>query len=86
VQEFFQGLICKQKLMKVNVIEVFKGAQGGTNLKGDKGQIHPAEVKFIRENLGSIRRNRQGGSNSGNSLWRICEAARTIGSRGVAKG
>jgi hypothetical protein len=58
---------------------------GRTTSKGDEGQSHLAEVKFRRENLGLFRRSCPGATSSRNSLWRIHEIARTIGSRRVAE-
>jgi hypothetical protein len=60
-------------------LNISKEDEGQTTSKGDEGRSHPVEVKFIRKNLGLFHRSCPGATSSRNSLWRICEVARTVG-------
>jgi hypothetical protein len=53
---------------------------GQITSKGDEGRSHPVEVKFTRKNLRLFHRSCPGETSGQNSLWRIREVERTIGS------
>jgi hypothetical protein len=82
-RSLFEDSKLRRKLRRGSTIEVFKGGRGQTTSKGDKSQSHPAEVKFQWKNLGLFRRDYQGAMSGRNSLWKIHEITRTVGSREV---
>ena len=74
-RSLLEDSILQEKIRRVSAFEI---------IKGEMKRSHFAGIKSRRRNLGLFRRSYQGATSGQNSLWRIPETVRTVGSWEVA--